>query len=75
MYLNGNTADEWKSPNENPTTGYIAILIACLALFIVACGALGYIGFVAKYCWFSSNELISCESNLAATAVIGGASW
>jgi hypothetical protein len=75
MYWNGNTAREWKSPNGNTISCYIAILIACLALFIVASGALGYIGFVAEYCWFSHDELISCESYQTATAVIHGAPW
>jgi hypothetical protein len=75
MHWNGNTAHEWKSPNGNTTSCYIAILVACLALFIVASGALGYIGFLAEYCWFSPNELISCESYQTATAVIRGASW
>jgi hypothetical protein len=74
MHCNSNTAHEWKLPNGNTTSGYIAILIACLALFIVASGALGYIGFVAEYCWFSPNELISCENHQTATAIIRGGS-
>lgn len=75
MRWNDNTADEWKSPNGSTASSYIPILIACLALFIVASGALGYIGFVAQYCWLSPNELNSCESYQTATAVIRGASW
>jgi hypothetical protein len=75
MNWNGNTSLEWKSPNGNATSGYIVIFIAALALFIVASGALGYIRFVAEYCWFSPNELVSCESYQTATAAIRGASW
>jgi len=75
MHWNGNTTHEWKSPNENTTSCNIAILIACLALFIVASGALGYIGFVAEYCWVSPNQLTSCESHQTATAIIRRASW
>jgi hypothetical protein len=74
MHCNSNTDCDWKSPNGNTTSGYVAVLIACLALFIVASGALGYIGFVAEYCWFSPNELISCENHRTATAIIRGGS-
>lgn len=77
MYRTYNATHEWELPSGNkPTTWWlISILTACLALFLLAAVTLGYVGAIAEYCWYSPNELNSCESYHTATAVIHGASW
>jgi hypothetical protein len=77
MNWNYDTTHERKSPigNKATTWWHISILTACLALFLLAAGTLGYIGFITEYCWYRPDELNSCESYQTATAVIHGASW
>ena len=74
MYRTYNATHEWELPSGNkPTTWWhISILTACLALFLLAAVTLGYVGAIAEYCWYSPNELNSCESYRTATAVIHG---
>ncbi len=77
MNWNYDTTYEWKSPigNTPATWWHISILTAFLALFLLAAGTLGYVGFITEYCWYRPDELNICESYQPATAVIHGASW